>query len=242
MRRRPPRSTQSRSSAASDVYKRQVSTQSTWGSKKNKQRLNMAESVEKAHFANTPLLFGKWSYQDITVEDICFKDYIAVSQTKVQVYLPHTAGRYQIKRFRKATCPIVERLVGSLQFHGRNTGKKQKAIRIVRQAFELIHILTKENPIQVFVNALQNCGAREDATRIGTGGNARRQAVDVSPLRRVNTGIYYMIKGTRDSTFRSLRNIAECLADEIINAAKNSPNSAAVRKKDEVEKVAKGDR
>eukprot|EP01017_Pseudomicrothorax_dubius_P006568 TRINITY_DN1190_c0_g1_i5.p1 TRINITY_DN1190_c0_g1~~TRINITY_DN1190_c0_g1_i5.p1 ORF type:complete len:558 (+),score=150.26 TRINITY_DN1190_c0_g1_i5:48-1721(+) len=31
MIRRPPRSTQSRSSAASDVYKRQVSTQSTWG-------------------------------------------------------------------------------------------------------------------------------------------------------------------------------------------------------------------
>eukprot|EP01017_Pseudomicrothorax_dubius_P022331 TRINITY_DN2413_c0_g1_i3.p1 TRINITY_DN2413_c0_g1~~TRINITY_DN2413_c0_g1_i3.p1 ORF type:complete len:114 (-),score=43.91 TRINITY_DN2413_c0_g1_i3:149-490(-) len=30
MIRRPPRSTQSRSSAASDVYKRQVSTQSTW--------------------------------------------------------------------------------------------------------------------------------------------------------------------------------------------------------------------
>eukprot|EP01016_Furgasonia_blochmanni_P055578 TRINITY_DN932_c0_g2_i1.p2 TRINITY_DN932_c0_g2~~TRINITY_DN932_c0_g2_i1.p2 ORF type:complete len:219 (+),score=107.98 TRINITY_DN932_c0_g2_i1:81-737(+) len=34
MIRRPPRSTQSRSSAASDVYKRQVSTQSTWGQKK----------------------------------------------------------------------------------------------------------------------------------------------------------------------------------------------------------------
>eukprot|EP00831_Metopus_contortus_P010425 TRINITY_DN14061_c0_g1_i1.p4 TRINITY_DN14061_c0_g1~~TRINITY_DN14061_c0_g1_i1.p4 ORF type:complete len:107 (-),score=39.60 TRINITY_DN14061_c0_g1_i1:621-941(-) len=30
MRRRPPRSTQGVSSAASDVYKRQVSTQSTW--------------------------------------------------------------------------------------------------------------------------------------------------------------------------------------------------------------------
>eukprot|EP01017_Pseudomicrothorax_dubius_P024219 TRINITY_DN2577_c0_g2_i2.p1 TRINITY_DN2577_c0_g2~~TRINITY_DN2577_c0_g2_i2.p1 ORF type:complete len:109 (-),score=46.16 TRINITY_DN2577_c0_g2_i2:416-742(-) len=35
MIRRPPRSTQSRSSAASDVYKRQVSTQSTWGSLMN---------------------------------------------------------------------------------------------------------------------------------------------------------------------------------------------------------------
>eukprot|EP00831_Metopus_contortus_P078650 TRINITY_DN7652_c0_g1_i4.p1 TRINITY_DN7652_c0_g1~~TRINITY_DN7652_c0_g1_i4.p1 ORF type:complete len:129 (-),score=26.00 TRINITY_DN7652_c0_g1_i4:178-564(-) len=33
MIRRPPRSTQGVSSAASDVYKRQVSTQSTWGHK-----------------------------------------------------------------------------------------------------------------------------------------------------------------------------------------------------------------
>eukprot|EP00831_Metopus_contortus_P043767 TRINITY_DN35123_c0_g1_i1.p3 TRINITY_DN35123_c0_g1~~TRINITY_DN35123_c0_g1_i1.p3 ORF type:complete len:115 (-),score=40.70 TRINITY_DN35123_c0_g1_i1:41-385(-) len=36
MIRRPPRSTQGVSSAASDVYKRQVSTQSTWGKKEGK--------------------------------------------------------------------------------------------------------------------------------------------------------------------------------------------------------------
>lgn len=28
--------------------------------------------------------------------------------------------------------PIVERLVGCLMFHGRNSGKKMKAIRIIR--------------------------------------------------------------------------------------------------------------
>jgi small subunit ribosomal protein S5e len=76
------------------------------------------------------------------------------------VYLPHTAGRYQQKSFRKATCPIVERLVGSMQFHGRNTGKKIKAIRIVRHAFEIIHILTGKNPLEVFVNAIINAGPR----------------------------------------------------------------------------------
>eukprot|EP00825_Cyclidium_porcatum_P032782 TRINITY_DN34955_c0_g1_i1.p6 TRINITY_DN34955_c0_g1~~TRINITY_DN34955_c0_g1_i1.p6 ORF type:complete len:113 (-),score=30.16 TRINITY_DN34955_c0_g1_i1:598-936(-) len=35
--RQPPRSTHCISSAASDVYKRQVSTQSTWGQQKNSQ-------------------------------------------------------------------------------------------------------------------------------------------------------------------------------------------------------------
>ena len=65
------------------------------------------------------------------------------------VYLPHTAGRYQVKSFRKAQCPIVERLVCSLMFHGRNTGKKLKAVRIVQHTFDIINLLTDENPIQV---------------------------------------------------------------------------------------------
>uniref|UniRef100_F1LG99 40S ribosomal protein S5 n=1 Tax=Ascaris suum TaxID=6253 RepID=F1LG99_ASCSU len=42
------------------------------------------------------------------------------------------------------------------------------------------------NPVQVLVNAVINSGPREDSTRIGRAGTVRRQAVDVSPLRRVN--------------------------------------------------------
>lgn len=95
----------------------------------------VADSGSKASFENTPKLFSKWSYDDIQIQDACFIDYIACKTKKSQVYVPHTAGRYQAKKFRKALCPIVERLVGSMQFHGRNTGKKVKAIRIVRHAF-----------------------------------------------------------------------------------------------------------
>jgi hypothetical protein len=40
--------------------------------------------------------------------------------------------------------------------------------------------------VQVLVNAVINSGTREDSTRIGRAGTVRRQAVDVSPLRRVN--------------------------------------------------------
>ena len=40
-----------------------------------------------------------------------------------------------------------------------------------------------------------------------------------------------------------MKSIAECLADEIINASKGpGSNSYAVRKKDEIERVAKGNR
>ncbi len=44
----------------------------------------------------------------VQVTDISLEDYIAV-KPKFAVYVPHTAGRYQKKRFRKAQCPIVER-------------------------------------------------------------------------------------------------------------------------------------
>lgn len=71
------------------------------------------------------------------------QDYIAVKEKHAK-YLPHSAGRYQVKRFRKAQCPIVERLTDSLMMHGRNNGKKLMAMRIVKHAFEIIHLLTGE--------------------------------------------------------------------------------------------------
>jgi len=46
-------------------------------------------------------LFGRWSYDEIEVKDMALEDYIAV-KTKHQTFLPHTAGRYASKRFRKA--------------------------------------------------------------------------------------------------------------------------------------------
>ena len=109
--------------------------------------------------------------------------------------------------------PIVERLVNALMFHGRNNGKKLMAVRIVAHAFEIIHLLTDANPIQILVDAIINTGPREDITT-----------------------------GTRESAFRNVKSIAECLADELINAAKGSSNSFAIKKKDELERVAKSNR
>ncbi len=69
------------------------------------------------------------------------QDYISVKD-KYAKFLPHSAGRYAAKRFRKAHCPIVERLVNSLMMHGRNNGKKLMTVRIVKHSFEIIHLTT----------------------------------------------------------------------------------------------------
>ncbi|KAJ8129352.1 hypothetical protein O1611_g4283 [Lasiodiplodia mahajangana] len=184
-------------------------------------------------------LFNRWSYEDVEIRDISLTDYI---QIRSPVYVPHSAGRYAAKRFRKANCPIIERLTNSLMMHGRNNGKKLMAVRIVAHAFEIIHLMTDQNPIQIAVDAIVNCGPREDSTRIGSAGTVRRQAVDVSPLRRVNQAIALLTTGAREASFRNVKSIAECLAEELINAAKGSSNSYAIKKKDELERVAKSNR
>lgn len=200
--------------------------------------------MEKPEFACEPKLFGKWSYDNIECSDISLATYLDVRQVKQQVFIPYTAGRYQQRKFQKIKCPIVERMVNIIMVSGgRNNGKKQMAVRIVKQTLDLIHLLTGLNPLQVLVNALTLGGAREDSTRIGKGGAVRRQAVDVSPLRRIQVALYLMHKGAMESAFRSLKSIQETFADEIINAAKGpGSNSYALRKKDEIERVAKGNR
>lgn len=172
-------------------------------------------------------------------------NYLQVKSTKSQVYVPYTAGKYQKKKFAKVSCPITERFVDMLMIgRSRQNGKKQMAVRIFKECLEIIHLLTGQNPLSVLFEAIVQGGAREDSTRIGSGGTVRRQAVDVSPLRRVNQAIYLMCKGSRDSCFRNHKSMPETLADEIINASKGvgQGNSFAVRKKDEIERVAKGNR
>lgn len=50
---------------------------------------------------------------------------------------------------------------------------------------------------KVLVDAIVNTGPREDSTRIGSQGTVRRQAVDVSPLRRVNQAVALLTTGVR---------------------------------------------
>ncbi|KAF7149391.1 hypothetical protein RHSIM_Rhsim03G0001900 [Rhododendron simsii] len=210
---------------------------------------NVAVNYQNEKASSQPLtyvkLYNRWCFdgpEGVSFTEVSLLDYIAVNPTKHATYVPHTAGRYSNKRFRKAQCPIVERLTNSLMMHGRNNGKKLMAVRIVKHAMEIIHLLTDQNPIQVIVDAVINSGPREDATRIGSAGVVRRQAVDISPLRRVNQAIYLLTTGARESAFRNIKTVAECLADELINAAKGSSNSYAIKKKDEIERVAKANR
>jgi small subunit ribosomal protein S5e len=197
--------------------------------------------MSAGQYATEVKVFNKWSTEDVNVVDVSLIDFIGV-KGKFAVFVPHTGGRYQTRPFRKTQCPIVERLINSLMMHGRNNGKKLMAVKIVKHALEIIHLVTGDNPLQVLADAVMKSGPREDSTRIGSAGVVRRQAVDVSPLRRVNQALYLITTGARNAAFRNIKSIAECLADEIINAANDNQNSFAIKKKDEIERVAKANR
>ena len=53
---------------------------------------------------------------------------------------------------------------------------------------------------------------------------------------------FFFKKKARKAAFRNIKTIAECLALELINASKESPNSYAIKNKDQIERVAKSNR
>jgi len=179
-------------------------------------------------------LFGKWDFKDIKVRDPGLKRYICLRP----VYVPHSMGRHEHKRFGKAEVNIVERLVNNLMRPGKNAGKKLRAINVVKNAFEIIHLRTGENPIQVLVRALENSAPCEDTTRISYGGIVYHLAVDISPQRRLDLALRFICEGARQASFGNPKPLEECLAEEIILAANNDMKSYAVSKRHEMERIA----
>lgn len=179
-------------------------------------------------------LFNKWSFSELAVGDPGLKRYISIRP----VFIPHSGGRHEHQRFVKSEVNIVEKLVNNMFRHGRVGGKKLKAINIVRLAFEIIHLKTEKNPIQVLIRAIENTAPCEDTTRIRYGGIAYHKAVDISPQRRMDLGLRFLSDGARNSAFSNKKSVEECLADELIAASERDSQSYAVQKKDEMERVA----
>lgn len=171
-------------------------------------------------------IFGKWDNK-VEIRDPSLKKYISL----IPVYLPHSGGRHEHRRFGKARVSIVERLINELMRPGKNKGKKILGYNIVKATFELINARTGQNPLQVLVRAIENSAPREEVTRIMYGGIVYYVAVDVSPQRRVDIVLRHLVEGARDAAFNNPRPIEEALADELIAAANGDNRSFAIRKK-----------
>ncbi len=183
---------------------------------------------------NFPPLFGKYDFSEVTVKDPGLIRYINLSPVSV----PHTGAKYANRPFGKTKVNIVERLINGMMRTEHATGEKARTYRLVKDAFGIIEQKTKKNPIQVYVDALQNAAPKEEITRLQYGGISVPKAVDVSSSRRLDMALRNICKGAIKSSMKNKKRIEQCLADELINAAKNDMTSFSVSKKEELERVA----
>jgi small subunit ribosomal protein S7 len=178
------------------------------------------------------LLFGVWETDDIAYTDPSTRRYINVTP------IAHTMGRHASKQFQKSEISVVERLINRLMQTEENTGKKQQAMRIVRDAFELVDERTDENPVQVLVTAVENAAPREETVRLKYGGISVPQAVDVAPQRRVDQALKFLAEGTYRGSYKTPTSAADALASQLIGAADYDVGTYAINQKEEAERVA----
>lgn len=189
--------------------------------------------------------FNKWSSEGIAVTDEGLKKYITLEPKLV----PKTGGRYAGNRFHKSKVFIVERLINKVMIPGHRskkhfrtsypmTGKAQTAYNIVFDAFKVVEQKTKDNPIKVFVKALENAAQREEIVTIEYGGARYPKAVECAPQRRIDLALRHMTQGAFGKSFNTKKHIVNTLADEIIAASQRSSQSNAISKKLEIERQA----
>jgi small subunit ribosomal protein S7 len=177
-------------------------------------------------------LFERWDVTGISYDDPSTERYITVTPVE------HTMGRHAGKQFQKSEISIVERLINRLMQTEENTGKKQQATRIVRNAFGLVAERVDDNPVQVLVNAVENAAPREETVRLKYGGISVPQAVDVAPQRRVDQALKFIAEGTHTASFKSPTDAHEALADQLTGAANYDVQTYAINQKEEKERVA----
>jgi small subunit ribosomal protein S7 len=189
-------------------------------------------------------IFDLYDLSDVSVKDPGLKSMINL-QPKL---ILKSQGRH-VQKFGQMRVNIVERLMNKLSVAGHrgkkhrvilghSTGKYSKNMKTVLDAFKIIEQKTKQNPVQVLVQAIENSAPRDETTAIEYGGARYPQAVDVSPLRRVNVALRHIVHGASEKAFNKKKNIVQSLAEEIILAFENNGESFAVRKKNELEKQA----
>jgi len=182
-------------------------------------------------------MFARYDISTVKIEDVGLQRYINLESKDFFLGAPHAN-----KMFGKANVPIIERMINILMKTEMYTGQKTKAYKVLRLAFEMIERRTKTNPLQVFVDALQNAAPKEETTRLRFGGIMVPKAVDISPQRRLDIALRNICSGAMTASHKNKKRIEACLADELLKASKNDPASFSVAKKNDLERVAKAAR
>jgi small subunit ribosomal protein S7 len=131
---------------------------------------------------------------------------------------------------------MVSKLINRAMYDG----KRSVAQRQVYQAFERIKAETNEEPVKVFLQALENIKPTMEVRPRRIGGAAYQVPIQVRGPRRDSLGIRWLVAAARARSNSEFHTFGEKLAAELIAAVNNE--GGAVKKRQDVEKVADANR
>ena len=116
-------------------------------------------------------------------------------------------------------------------------GKKTTAQRIVYSALDHIEREAHRPGLELFELAVKNATPMLEVRSRRVGGATYQVPTEVRPSRRVTLAMRWIIRGARA---RSGRPISECLAQELLEAARGQ--GSAVRRREELHRMADANR
>ena len=128
---------------------------------------------------------------------------------------------------------LVTKLVNNVM----QDGKKGVAQTIVYDAFAIVEAKSGKNPLEVFVEALENVMPLLEVKARRVGGSTYQVPMEVRAERRQTLGLRWLVAYSRS---RGERTMAERLAAEIIDATNNL--GSAVKKREDTHKMAEANK
>ena len=116
-------------------------------------------------------------------------------------------------------------------------GKKSVARTILYDSFDIIREKTKDDPLEVFLKALENVKPAVEVKSRRVGGSTYQIPQEVRPARRQALSIRWILSFSRA---RGEKTMAAKLAGELMDAAKG--RGAAMKKKDDTHRMAEANK
>ncbi|MBI3434299.1 MAG: 30S ribosomal protein S7 [Proteobacteria bacterium] len=145
----------------------------------------------------------------------------------------HKADKREILPDPKFGNAVVTKFMNSIMYAGR----KSVAETIVYGALDIIEGKTKQNPVGVFTQALDNVMPSLEVRSRRVGGATYQVPVEVRTDRRQALGIRWIIASARE---RSEKTMTERLSAELLDASNNRGN--AVKKREDTHRMAEANR
>lgn len=144
-----------------------------------------------------------------------------------------SAEKRQLTPDVKFNSELVAQLINVVM----SRGKKSVSQKIVYKAFDTLQEKTKQDPLEVFLQGLENSKPVVQVKSRRVGGTNYQVPVEVRPEQQVGIGLRWLVTAARG---RKGKAMDEALAGELLDAFNNT--GSAVKKKEETHRMAQANK